>query len=302
MEFRNRTVQTPNRVRLEKVSGYSDIYDMYKEEGTVSEDGTKLNQDNLNKGNWRDDDTISFTNLGENDSLPASQEDKTQICAKANGEIWAVPATGLGSSYHFGAIGPQGAQGPKGDKGDAAATIAVGTVNTGAAGSNVTITNSGTSSDVVLNFTIPKGDRGEQGTTGNSALLDKAYPVGSIYMNTSDNRNPADIFDEEDISWTWETFGQGRVLIGNGTSDQSFTAGATGGASNHTLTTAQMPMHNHTVNYGTGSSSSYAPKVLQASVSYYYSTPNVTSGDTGNNQSHNNLQPYIVVYMWRRVS
>ena len=79
-----------------------------------------------------------------------------------------------------GAQGPQGetgatgAQGPKGDTGaqgpaGAAATIAVGTVTTGEAGTNASVTNSGTSSAAVFNFTIPrgaKGDKGDKGDTG----------------------------------------------------------------------------------------------------------------------------------------
>jgi hypothetical protein len=60
----------------------------------------------------------------------------------------------------------QSIQGPKGDKGDAAATIIVGSTTTGAAGSSASVTNSGTSSNVVLNFTIPKGDSGSQGIQG----------------------------------------------------------------------------------------------------------------------------------------
>ena len=56
-------------------------------------------------------------------------------------------------------------QGPKGDKGDTgtAATIEVGTVTTGAAGSSASVTNSGTSTNAVLNFTIPRGNPGDDG-------------------------------------------------------------------------------------------------------------------------------------------
>ena len=58
---------------------------------------------------------------------------------------------------------PQGAKGDKGDKGDngTAATIEVGTVTTGAAGSSASVTNSGTASNVVLNFTLPRGKDGK---------------------------------------------------------------------------------------------------------------------------------------------
>lgn len=47
-----------------------------------------------------------------------------------------------------------------------AATISIGTVSTGAAGSSVSVTNSGTSTAAVLNFLIPKGDAGQTGTAG----------------------------------------------------------------------------------------------------------------------------------------
>jgi hypothetical protein len=61
-------------------------------------------------------------------------------------------------------------QGPKGDKGDAAATILVGSTTTGAAGSSASVTNSGTSSNVVLNFTVPVGNTGAQGAQGIQGL------------------------------------------------------------------------------------------------------------------------------------
>lgn len=66
-------------------------------------------------------------------------------------------------------IGPQGTtgtQGTTGAKGDAAATIAVNSTTTSAAGTNASVTNSGTSSNVLLNFTIPRGDKGDTGLTG----------------------------------------------------------------------------------------------------------------------------------------
>ena len=47
-----------------------------------------------------------------------------------------------------------------------AGTIAIGTVTTGAAGSSAIITNTGTASAAILNFTIPKGDQGIQGVQG----------------------------------------------------------------------------------------------------------------------------------------
>jgi hypothetical protein len=66
-------------------------------------------------------------------------------------------------------VGPQGNPGIQGEiglKGDAAATIVVQSTTTGAAGTQANVTNSGTSSDVKLNFVIPRGDKGDQGDPG----------------------------------------------------------------------------------------------------------------------------------------
>jgi hypothetical protein len=65
-----------------------------------------------------------------------------------------------------GPAGPTGSTGLKGDKGDAAATIAVESTATGAAGTNAAVTNSGTISDVKLNFVIPRGADGAAGPIG----------------------------------------------------------------------------------------------------------------------------------------
>lgn len=70
-----------------------------------------------------------------------------------------------------GATGPQGNPGQNGAAGvqgvpGTAATITVGTVSTGDAGSTAKVTNSGTANAAVLNFTIPKGDKGETGNQG----------------------------------------------------------------------------------------------------------------------------------------
>ena len=67
-----------------------------------------------------------------------------------------------------GSTGPQGPQGPQGVQGDAGAgaTVSVGTVTTGSAGSSVIVSNSGTSTQAVFNFTIPVGADGADGATG----------------------------------------------------------------------------------------------------------------------------------------
>lgn len=77
-----------------------------------------------------------------------------------------------------GVQGVKGDTGAKGDKGDtgatgAAASIKIGTVTTGAAGSNASVTNSGTASNAVLNFMLPRGKDGKDGgITVDAALSD----------------------------------------------------------------------------------------------------------------------------------
>ena len=71
--------------------------------------------------------------------------------------------------------GKQGVQGPPGEKGSPgepgqAATVQVGSVTTGAAGSQASVVNSGTSNAAVLDFTIPQGETGPQGAQGEQGL------------------------------------------------------------------------------------------------------------------------------------
>jgi hypothetical protein len=75
--------------------------------------------------------------------------------------------------------GPQGAQGAAGPQG-AAATVAVGTVTTGAAGSQAAVANSGTVTDAVFDFTVPKGDKGEKGDRGDTGETGAEGAQGEI--------------------------------------------------------------------------------------------------------------------------
>lgn len=128
------------------------------------------------------------------------------------------------------------------------------------------------------------------------ALRDVFYPIGTIYESVNAT-NPSEF-----IGGTWISWGAGRVSVGVDTSQAEFnTVEKTGGEKTHTLTVDEMPKHDHTVavvnsiNYG-GSNSA---EVLMA---------NVLMGDkgstdyTGNGQPHNNLQPYITSYKWKRTA
>lgn len=80
---------------------------------------------------------------------------------------------------------PRGNKGDKGDKGDTgnpgdAATVTVGTVTTGAPGTSATVVNSGTSSAAVLDFTIPRGDKGESGSGAGDMLASDYDPNGTV--------------------------------------------------------------------------------------------------------------------------
>jgi len=106
-----------------------------------------------------------------------------------------------------GAPGPAGATGPAGEAGPAgavgapgapgpAATVAVGTVTTGAAGSSAAITNSGTSSAAVLNFTIPQGAAGPPGAAGFGLLLSgvgNGTSSGGAALTTIDGGTPGTV-------------------------------------------------------------------------------------------------------------
>jgi len=121
------------------------------------------------------------------------------------------------------------------------------------------------------------------------------YPVGSIYTNMAVATNPASLLG----MGTWVAFGEGRVLVGKSGSGTFDTLGATSGSETHTLSTSELPAHTHTViKTGTGDQGNTAAVVSTGSSS----SATFTSSSTGSGGAHNNLQPYIVVYMWKRTA
>lgn len=148
------------------------------------------------------------------------------------------------------------------------------------------------------------------------------YPVGSIYMSTN-NTNPSLLF-----GGTWEQL-ENRFLLGAGS---SYTAGNTGGSatmahthatSNHTLTVAEMPKHTGHV-YNEVRGGNWAGFLSTSDATSYGSSGrgwNVTAGnelhpvgdtlggggahnhgDTGAASNSDNMPPYLVVYMWKRLT
>lgn len=146
--------------------------------------------------------------------------------------------------------------------------------------------------------------------TAKAEAKSELYPVGSIYINASVNTNPGTLLG----FGTWVAFGAGRVPVGIDSTQTEFdTAEETGGAKTHTLTIAQMPLHSHNISleFGTNTNLNVGypgqyNQVRAANGAVY--NGNNSSGDSnvmsgnGGGQSHNNLQPYIVVYMWKRTA
>ena len=178
------------------------------------------------------------------------------------------------------------------------------------------------------------------------SVLSKAYPVGAIYCSTVET-NPHDLFG----FGKWEYIEQGRVLLSQG---DKYSAGSTGGAETHTLTTQEMPKHNHDGNTSEGGGHTHTGTAQEAgehthkgyaymtytkgtgsfigfpdgnkygvrpNVNYSYDIDVQASGahnhtiaidsagnhthainQEGGGQAHSIMQPYLSVYMWKRVS
>lgn len=123
----------------------------------------------------------------------------------------------------------------------------------------------------------------------------KIYPVGSIYFSTSQT-NPGSLF-----GGTWVAWGSGRVPVGVDITQSEFnTVQKTGGAKTHTLTVAELPAHTHQYRKYTGKIQFQDQGGLGA-LPTGVTDPGNTSA-TGGGQAHNNLQPYITCYMWRRTA
>lgn len=142
-----------------------------------------------------------------------------------------------------------------------------------------------------------------------TAALSAAYPVGSIYINATSASNPNTLLG----FGTWTAFGAGRVLVGLDASDALFdTAEETGGSKDavvvshtHTATSTDSG-HTHTQN-GFGGS---APGATTSATPIFGSsttgtgTANITTtiASAGVSGTNANVQPFIVVRMWKRTA
>lgn len=137
---------------------------------------------------------------------------------------------------------------------------------------------------------------------GGKTLNNIIYPVGAVIIRV-DSTNPATWY-----GGTWELLCPGKTLVCIDTSDSDFnTVKKTGGEKTHTLTINEMPEHSHSfrnkdynpisVLQPGGSNTWYGIQILSGMSNYEF---NLTY--TGGSQSHNNLQPYMVVYIWVRTA
>lgn len=130
-----------------------------------------------------------------------------------------------------------------------------------------------------------------------STVLKTVYPIGSIYLSTV-STNPATLFG----FGTWEEWGKGKVPVGVDTSDNDFkNVEKTGGEKVHKLTVDEMPSHQHALSIQTGGSLTVSA-VTWASISDGRKYAGDMIDATGGDKAHNNLQPYVTCYMWKRTA
>lgn len=157
-------------------------------------------------------------------------------------------------------------------------------------------------------------------------LIDLIYPIGAVYISVN-NTNPGTLF-----GGTWEQI-QDRFLLCAGS---SYAAGTTGGEATHTLTQAETPAHTHTrgtMNITGAAFTSHSQGICYLNVAgcsgAFYGTTNVTNcgkvavngtfsgaaalgldasrswtgatSSVGGNEAHNNMPPYLSVYVWKRI-
>ena len=128
--------------------------------------------------------------------------------------------------------------------------------------------------------------------SGNLDILNMVYPVGSIYMSAN-STSPATLF-----GGTWQQIEDTFLLSAGST----YTAGNTGGEATHTLTTDEMPSHTHRAGFRfaapLGTSTTYDAWMYANNMA----AGTVSTDSTGGGQAHNNMPPYLVVYMWERTA
>ena len=160
-------------------------------------------------------------------------------------------------------------------------------------------------------------------------VVNKMYPVGAVYISAVDT-NPGEIF-----GGTWEQI-KDKFLLSAG---DTHTAGSSGGEETHTLSTAEMPTHKHDVSVpssgagttggigdhthgvyystdnaiggsarrlGNSSDNNGTSASTVGAGAHSHSTPahthTVSESNKGSGSAHNNMPPYLTVYVFKRVA
>ena len=143
-------------------------------------------------------------------------------------------------------------------------------------------------------------------------FLNKIFPIGAVYI-TYGNNNPGNF-----LGGTWERFGQGRTLVGEGTGNDgstsmSFDTYTVGGEYRHKLTIDELPSHAHkphdwdVITAQGGNTGYYNMTYLSNRTGVfnpftYDYDKNRYGSYVGNNEPHYNVPPYVVTYFWRRIA
>ena len=164
-----------------------------------------------------------------------------------------------------------------------------------------------------VNIKGPKGDaftyadftsaqlealRGPKGDKGDPLSVLEAYPIGSIYISTNAT-SPATLF-----GGNWDEI-HGAFLFANSALHK---AGEIGGEEEHVLKEKEIPVHYHDEYVGNDGGDGSVPEgyygftsIACTSKNTYWAKGSKTS-EAGGGQAHNNMPPYLSVYMWQRVS
>lgn len=133
-------------------------------------------------------------------------------------------------------------------------------------------------------------------TALSNSLLNRFYPVGTIYETTNGDFNP-------NTTWggTWSKI-EGKFLLG---SSNSYIIGDMGGEATHTLTVNEMPSHKHTITADLVNTTTQLGEFFGSTTTGNVALYDVTTTDTnntGSDQPHNNMPPYQVVNIWKRTA
>ena len=121
-------------------------------------------------------------------------------------------------------------------------------------------------------------------------IFNRIYPIGSIYTSVN-STNPHSLF-----GGTWEQI-KDKFLLSAG---DTYNAGDEGGEATHILTIDEMPSHNHS--WGWAYAAAPGNSTWSSAGVNKTSSASDIIGNTGGGKPHNNMPPYLAVFMWKRTA